>query len=336
MMNRILHILIASIVSLTSLSACRDYDIESNNSLESHDNAAGAYMNLAFSITSNTSSKSRDTRDGGGGAGGGDKEGVAKQSFLHWTEWEGNDAIEKVYAYIFKASGSDFTYETTREFTGNQFTPSGTTFSLKEPFEITAGNKQVFVVVNPNTRIASKIGAAITAGGDSYTASAFKRFLQSSGWANLNIPTAPTSVQTQTRADEFVRTIDGKDVIVMTGEPVNVSVTAAPKQQVQNFSENTVTLNVERVVAKVLVNINNEISLHEADMKLVYSKRNTQKYRLAMTQIRDINNLTSTAYLSYLTWTVVQGANDLYLLKKPAAATENITFEYQKGATPQL
>lgn len=111
-MNRILHILIASIVSLTSLSACRDYDIESNNSLESHDNAAGAYMNLAFSITSNTSSKSRDTRDGGGGAGGGDKEGVAKQSFLHWTEWEGNDAIEKVYAYIFKASGSDFTYET--------------------------------------------------------------------------------------------------------------------------------------------------------------------------------------------------------------------------------
>lgn len=194
----------------------------------------------------------------------------------------------------------------------------------------------MFVVVNPNTRIASKIGAAITAGGDSYTASAFKRFLQSSGWANLNIPTAPTSVQTQTRADEFVRTIDGKDVIVMTGEPVNVSVTAAPKQQVQNFSENTVTLNVERVVAKVLVNINNEISLHEADMKLVYSKRNTQKYRLAMTQIRDINNLTSTAYLSDLTWTVVQGANDLYLLKKPAAATENITFEYQKGATPQL
>lgn len=81
MMNRILHLLIASIVSLTSLSACRDYDIESNNSLESHDNAVGAYMNLAFSITSNTSSKSRDTRDGGGGAGGGDKEGVAKQSF---------------------------------------------------------------------------------------------------------------------------------------------------------------------------------------------------------------------------------------------------------------
>ena len=55
-----------------------------------------------------------------------------------------------------------------------------------------------------------------------------------------------------------------------------------------------------------------------------------------MTQIRDINNVTSTAYLSDLTWTVVQGANDLYLLKKPAAATENITFEYQKGATPQL
>lgn len=184
----------------------------------------------------------------------------------------------------------------------------------------------MFVVVNPNTRIANKIEATITAGGDSYTASAFKNFLQSSGWSDPAIPTAPTSEQTRTRADEFVRTIDGKDVIVMTGEPVNVSVTAAPKQQVQNFSENTVTLNVERVVSKVLVNINKEISLHEADMKLVYSKRNTKKYRLAMTQIRDINNVTSTAYLSDLTWTVIQGANDLYLLKKPAAATENITF----------
>lgn len=337
MVTRILHILIVGIVSLTSLSACRDYDIESNNSLESHDNAVGAYMNLAFSITSNTSntsSTSRETRVGGsGGVGGGDKGGVASQSFLHWAEWEGNDAIEKVYAYIFKASGSDFTYETTKEFTGNQFTASGTTFSLKEPFEITAGNKQVFVVVNPNTRIANKIEAAITAGGDSYTASAFKTFLQSSGWSNPNIPTAPTSEQTQTRADEFVRNINGKDVIVMTGEPVNVSVTAAPKQQVQNFSKNTVTLNVERVVAKVLVSISKDLSLHATDMKEVYDT--PRKYKFAITQIRDINDGTSTAYLSDLTWTVVQGANDLYLLKKPAAATENITFEYKKGSTSQ-
>lgn len=270
MVNRILHIFSVGIVSLTSLTACRNYDIESNNSLENHYNTAEAYMNLAFSVasnTSNSSSNSRETRNGGGGAGGRDVEGTATQSFLHWAEWEGNDAIEKVYAYIYKAEGSDFTYETTKEFSGDQFMQSGTTFSLKEPFEITAGNKQVFVVVNPNTRIASKIEAAITAGGDSYTASAFKTFLQSSGWSNPAIlPTAPTSEQTQTRADEFVRTINGKDVIVMTGEPANVSVTAAPKQQVQNFSKNTVTLNVERVVAKVLVSISKDVVLHETNM----------------------------------------------------------------------
>ena len=267
-MNRILHIFIVGIVSLTSLSACRDYDIESNNSLESHGKAVGAYMSLAFSVasnTSNSSSNSRETRDGGA-AGGRDVEGNAYKSYLHWAEWEGNDTIEKVYAYVFKAEGSDFTYEAEKEFSGDQFTQSGTTFSLKEPFEITAGNKQVFVVVNPNTRIASKIEAAITAGGDSYTASAFKSFLQSSGWSNPAIPTAPISEQTQTRADEFVRTINGKDVIVMTGEPVNVSVAAAPKQQGQNFSKNTVTLNVERVVAKVLVSISKDVVLHETNM----------------------------------------------------------------------
>ena len=329
MVNRILHIFIVGIVSLTSLTACRDYDIESNNPLENHDNTAEAYMNLAFSVASNTSyssSNSRETRDGGGGGGGRDVEGTANQSFLHWAEWEGNDTIEKVYAYIFKAEGSDFTYETQKEFTGNQFTKSGTTYSLTEPFEITAGNKQVFVVVNPNTRIVNRIAAHITAGGTSYTASAFKSFLQSSGWSDPAIPTAPTSEQTQTRADEFVRTIDGKDVIVMTGEPVNVSVTAASKQEVQKFSRNTVTLNVERVVAKVLVSISKDIVLHETDMAEV--DNTYKKYKQAKIEIRDATNASSTAYLSNLTWAVAQGANALYLLKKPAGAKENITFQY--------
>ena len=189
------------------------------------------------------------------------------------------------------------------------------------------------MVVNPNTRIASKIEAAITAGGDSYTASAFKTFLQSSGWSNPAIPTAPTSEQTQTRTDEFVRTINGKDVIVMTGEPVNVSVAAAPKQQVQNFSKNTVTLNVERVVAKVLVSISKDVVLHETNMTEV--DNTSKKYKQAKIQILNATNASSTAYLSDLTWTVVQGANDLYLLKRPAAATENITFEYRRYTNPE-
>lgn len=329
-MNRILHIFIVGIVSLTSLSACRDYDIESNNPLENHDNTAGAYMNLAFSVasnTSNSSSNSRETRDGGGGGGGRDVEGNAYKSYLHWAEWEGNDTIEKVYAYFFKAEGSDFTYEAEKEFSGDQFTQSGTTFSLKEPFEITAGNKQVFVVVNPNTRIVNRIAAHITAGGDSYTASAFKTFLQSSGWSNPAIPTASTSEQTQTRTDEFVRTINGKDVIVMTGEPVNVSVAAAPKQQGQNFSKNTVTLNVERVVAKVLVSISKEVVLYETDMAEVNDTY--KKYKQAKIEILNATNASSTAYLSDLTWTMEQGANDLYLQKKPATAKENITFQYE-------
>lgn len=53
MVNRILHIFSVGIVSLTSLTACRNYDIESNNSLENHYNTAEAYMNLAFSVASN-------------------------------------------------------------------------------------------------------------------------------------------------------------------------------------------------------------------------------------------------------------------------------------------
>lgn len=32
---------------------------------------------------------------------------------------------------------------------------------------------------------------------------------------------------------------------------------------------------------------------------------------------------------------MVQGANDLYLLKKPAGAEENITFEYRRYTNPE-
>lgn len=119
----------------------------------------------------------------------------------------------------------------------------------------------------------------------------------------------------------------------MTGEPVNVSVAAAPKQQVQNFSKNTVTLNVERVVAKVLVSISKDVVLHETNMTEV--DNTSKKYKQAKIQILNATNASSTAYLSDLTWTVVQGANDLYLLKRPAAATENITFEYRRYTNPE-
>ncbi len=327
-MNSVLRIFIFSLAAFFSLSSCRDYDLDDSKT-EHRDNAIGAYMGLTFSTASKNNRITRSSTDSDV-EGGEPKENPMP---LHWAEWEGDDVIDKVYVYIFNGAGEDASYETTQVIAGSEFEVNGDTYTLKEPFLSTVGQKRVFVLVNLNQRLVDKINAKATTG---CTAKDFHDFLQTSGWSNESISTVPTSTVTQTRADEFVTKVDGKDAIVMNGEPVDVEITEQTKETVKNTTVNTANASVERVVAKVLVTINNNFKLKETDLATVYEKaqEDGSGYDLACMKFKDSNSDDAPkAYISDITWTVVQGASDLYFLKKTSEDKAEFHYNAQDHET---
>ena len=325
--KQIVYFLIIPLLALSTLAACRDYDFD-DSKINRSDNSIGAYLGLKFSTHSKNN---RITRSEGASIGEGEppKEETENPMPLHWAEWEGDDVIDKVYVYIFHGAGEDASYETTKVLAGSEFEIDGDTYTLKEPFLSTLGEKRVFVLVNLNQRLVTKINAKATTG---CTAKDFRDFLQSSGWSDESISTVPTSTVTQTRADEFVTKVDGKDAIVMTGEPVDVEITEQMKETVKNTTVNTANASVERVVAKVMVTIDNKLRLKETNLQTVRNKaqgtdEDADGYKSACMNFVDVESDDSPkAYISDITWAVVQGASDLYFLKKPSEDTK--TFEY--------
>ena len=335
-MNKNLRIFILSLAALLSLSACRDYDLDYSKT-EHRDNATGAYMGLTISTASKNN---RTTRSGGASNGGGEppKEETENPMPLHWAEWEGDDVIDNVYVYIFDGAEENATYETTKVLAGSEFEVNGDTYTLKEPFLSTLGQKRVFVLVNLNQRLVTKINAKATTG---CTAQDFRDFLQTSGWSNESISTVPTSTVTQTRADEFVTKVGGKDAIVMTGEPVDVAITEQMKETVKNSPTiNTAKASVERVVAKVIVTIDNKLRLKETNLQTVRNKaqdtdEDADGYKSACMNFVDSDE-SPKAYISDITWAVVQGASDLYFLKKTSEDTEEFHYNAQNHETLKM
>lgn len=337
-MNKNLRIFILSLAALLSLSACRDYDLDYSKT-EHRDHAIGAYMGLTISTTSKNN---RTTRSGGASDGGHEpsKEETENPMPLHWAEWEGDDVIDKVYVYIFHGAGEDASYETTKVLAGSEFEIDGDTYTLKEPFLSTLGQKRVFVLVNLNQRLVDKINAKATTG---CTAKEFHDFLQTSGWSDATISTVPTSTVTQTRADEFVTKVGGKDAIVMNGEPVDVEITEQMKETVKNSPTiNTANATVERVVAKVLVTIDNKLRLKETNLQTVRAKaqgtdEDADGYKSTCMNFVDVEvDDSPKAYISDITWAVVQGASDLYFLKKTSEDTEEFHYNAQNHETLKM
>ena len=335
--KQIVYFLIIPLLALSTLAACRDYDFDDTKIVRS-DNSIGAYLGLKFSTHSKNN---RITRSGGASSGEGEppKEETENPMPLHWAEWEGDDVIDKVYVYIFNGAGENASYETTKVIDGSEFEIDGDTYTLKEPFLSTLGQKRVFVLVNLNQRLVTKINAKATAG---CTAQDFRDFLQSSGWSDESISTVPTSTVTQTRADEFVTKVDGKDAIVMTGEPVDVEIIEQMKETVKNTTVNTANASVERVVAKVMVTIDNKLRLKETNLQTVRNKaqgtdEDADGYKSACMNFVDVESDDSPkAYISDITWAVVQGASDLYFLKKPSEDTEEFHYNAQNHETLKM
>ena len=333
--KQIVYFLIIPFLALSTLAACRDYDFDDTKIVRS-DNSIGAYMSLTFSTHSKNNHITRSASAASDGQASTDYD--ENPTPLHWAEWEGNDVIDKVYVYIFNGAGEDASYETTKVLAGSEFEIEGDTYTLKEPFLSTLGQKRVFVLVNLNQRLIAKINTKATAG---CTAKDFRDFLQSSGWSDPSISTVPTSQVSQTRADEFVTKVGGKDAIVMTGEPVDVEITEQMKETVKNSTTiNTATVNVERVVAKVIVTIDENFKLHETDLAKVREQAQGSDdaplpYASACMLFKDSeSDVSPKVYISDITWTVVQGASDLYLLKKPSEDTE--TFVYNAQGSEEL
>lgn len=116
-------------------------------------------MGLTFS----TASKNNRTTRSNTGADGENETPTENPIPLHWAEWEGDDLIDKVYVYIFNGAGENASYETTQVIAGSEFEKNGD-YTLKEPFLSTSGSKRVFVLVNLNHRLVTKINAKVTIG----------------------------------------------------------------------------------------------------------------------------------------------------------------------------
>ncbi len=333
-MNKQLHTILLFVLILISLIACRDYDVENPQQSEvisSDANSRTAYMSLIFSIGSNTPS----TRSDG------------TSQFIR-GQWVGNDMIESATVYIFqKAADGNFFYERTLHYTTDELEPIASTaanplqqYRLKKAIKTRLGTKKVFVIANPTAPISERIEQEVQKANFNLNANDFLQLLQRSDWAPFATDPYPTTQQTTTRANELVRQKDGKDIILMTGMPAdiqlekndgNMAEKVAEQNDVNKGKKNTVSLILERAVARVLVTYGQNAALAEPFNP---SAINTNAPRFIFRN----ESATHTeddilAYVSDPTWTVAQGANSLSLIKVPGY---NVEFNFSTEGAQQI
>lgn len=183
-------------------------------------------------------------------------------------EWLGQEKVEGVEVFVFNGIAPTSTLEAHETFTGAQFsaTVQGSDFviSPNKGIAVTAGTKQVYVLVNPNAATTAHLGT-LTLGTTDINAFEAKY----NGVAEVagagGVATAPSVAADNSTAGHFAK-LDKtggatanlwKNVIVMTGKNAGASGVAIA----DNVSEadavagiqNLVPITVKRVVARVAV-----------------------------------------------------------------------------------
>lgn len=214
---------------------------------------ASTYMSVSFDFPA--ASGTRAANDG---------QNTTNPQFNYKGVWNGQDKIEKIEVYVFKATGtvvndadqlevkkvysaSELAF-TQNPATGSPFVNANTAFKVEK------GLKTVFVVINPTTNSTALLTAA------SANLGAFK-----AAYASANMQMAnPTMLQADmsgdmTRADEVARVEDkgqatAKDVILMTGPSTTKDIEdGVSAQQAVSGQKNRASLRVQRAAARVLV-----------------------------------------------------------------------------------
>lgn len=184
-------------------------------------------------------------------------------------EWLGQEKVEKVEVFVFNGIAGTDVLEAHETFSGAQFSASvvGSDFviSPNKGIAVTAGTKQVYVVVNPNAATTAHLATVSTIGTTDINTFEAKYNGVAEVAAAGGVATAASVATDNSTAGHFakldktggVNPSDWKNVIVMTGENAG----AAGVAIADNVSEadavagihNLVPITVKRVVARVAV-----------------------------------------------------------------------------------
>ena len=255
-------------------------------------NKATSYMTVSFSLP--TAGATRAAADGQ------DKD---NPDFNNVGTWEGNDKIEKVNVYVFKADGTRETKQTFNNSDLGIITDSNgkTIVTPNKAFKVEAGNKTVYVVVNPTTASETLLdNVQAEAGGT--VKDAFKKAYESDKLAFTASTTADATSSAaatfKTRAEEVAKVDGGKDVIMMTGLSADQNIADNVSQaQAVSGQKNRVPVTVQRVASRVFVTT----SAASFDVKGVDPETNAEA---VVASVGDLN------------YSVAQGEASLYFLQK--------------------
>lgn len=218
-----------------------------------------------------------------------------------YGSWNGQDKINSVKVYVFKADNTLEKVVTLSNLSLDQRTTGTVKVSSNEAFKVSSGAKKVYVVVNPTDAVTlpDAVGTTLSNFETAYKA--------------VNAPAAvdpdpyyPTAAATATRADKFASVSGQDDVILMTGKVAEVNVAdGVTEQEAISGVANQAHLSVERAVARVVVT-----SKEGAAFEIKGDDPTT-----ADTKETDF----VLATLSKITYTVAQGERAFNFLKKEYA-----------------
>lgn len=288
------------------LTACSSDNLDVKNPTEVNQKAS-TYMSVSFELPAASGTRAAD-----------DKQDDTAPAFNNVGKWAGQDKVKKVAVYVFNGAASTSTLEVYREYNDTElaFTQNSAgkaVVSANNAFKVTAGNKTVYVVVNPTAKSDLLLPRVV----NTTTLNEFNDKYVSADLTFVNATTLTAATAgaegKPTRADELA-SIEGtgaasRDVIVMTGPSVAKTIDDnVSAQQAISGLKNQVKLEVQRAVARVVVTTKDA------------------SYNVEGVNPNDGTTIADAATVSDLTYVVAQGENTLYFLQKSNGGADGAAF----------
>lgn len=273
-------------------TACSNDDLGRQEGKEVARNA-DTYMTVSFTLPKANTTRATTAADG---------QDKPNPDFNHIGTWQGNDKISKVAIYVFGGNTATSTLEALQVVNNPTVSTVGGKVLVRpqNAFKVSAGQKTVFVVVNPTAETDAHLNA--TTG--TTTLGAFT--------AQYTTTALALTAATGATVAEKVAYKDGTDdVITMTGASAEDNIVAGVSaSDAVGGVKNNVSLSVQRVVAGV----------HVSTKAPSYSFKGNNP--------EDNQLTTDFVTVSDLSYVVAQGEKSFYLLQQlnANAATEGAAY----------
>lgn len=209
-----------------------------------------SYMSISFTLPAPTGTRASNYNDAAATAG----TPATGSGRYQYGSWNGDDKIKSVKVFVFKTEGGATTLEKVQTYNESELAlTQNTTGTVKvianDAFKISKGAKTVYVIVNPT-------GVVNFTEAEGTSLETFKAEYEGSTLNFTDPATTPTAIAAtvKTRADQVASVESNKDVITMTGEPVELTVEdGVTRQQAISGAKNLAAFSVKRVAARVVV-----------------------------------------------------------------------------------